>query len=288
MIYFYRHKRLNEFSQEEIDMLGFNGVSQFAKEHGLSPDDVFAQVKELEKKIEQTKSISLDTSNNQIQSLLEKSVSEYIDYFNKNANYHKQAYVVIGNIGSGKSTYASKLEEDTNSIIIDSDRFRMGENTNNGYFEGFSSLYSPENNQKIQKSCTLASVIASEKIASTGMNIIVPTTPNSEEYLDKKIQALIKNNYDIHLIYFDAPYPELADRSYFRFLIQEYEQKLDPNGNVIRGRFAPISIIKRIGDPCFDTFVKTLHKKRFKSYKAFYNDKSTNGNVEIDLNTLQF
>lgn len=287
MIYFYRHKRLNEFSQEEIDMLGYEGVSKFAEEHGLQPDKVFAEVKALERQIEQTKTTILDPSSPNVKKLLDKSVSEYIEFFNKNANYQKQAYVVIGNIGSGKTTYADMIEEDTHSIIIDSDRFRTGENTKNGFFEGFSSLYSPEDNQKIQKSCTLASAIASEKISQTGMNIIIPTAPNSEEYLDKKIKALIENNYDIHLIFIDAPYPELANRTYFRYLVKEYEQELDPNGNLMRGRFAPLSIIKSFGDPCFDTFVKTYHKKRFKSYQAFYNDKNTNGNESIDLKTMQ-
>ncbi len=288
MIYFYRHKCLDEFSQSEINLLGYDGIKKFAEERNLSAEEVFQQIKQLESLIERTKSIPLDLNSPDVNFALENSINQYVDFFNKNANYNKQAYVIIGNIGSGKSTYADMIEEDTHSIIIDSDRFRTGENTKNGFFEGFSSLYSPEGNQKIQKSCTLASAIASEKIAQMGMNIIIPTAPNSEEYLDKKIKALLENNYDIHLIFIDAPYPELANRTYFRYLVKEYEQKLDPNGNLMRGRFAPLSIIKSFGDPCFDTFAKTYHKKRFKSYQAFYNDQNTNGNKAIDLTTMQY
>ena len=186
MIYFYRHKRIDEFSQEEIDMLGYEGVKRFALEHNLSPEAVFSQVKALEQQIEHTKTTILDPNLPALKKLLDKSVSEYIDYFNKNANYQKQAYVVIGNIGSGKTTYANMIEEDTHSIIIDTDRFKTGEHTSTGFFEGFSSIYTPETNQKLQKTCTLASSLTSEKIASTGMNIIIPTAPNSEDYLYKK------------------------------------------------------------------------------------------------------
>ena len=48
MIYFYKHKNLNEHTQQEIDMLGFDGVKRLAIEHNLSPEAVFSEIKKLE------------------------------------------------------------------------------------------------------------------------------------------------------------------------------------------------------------------------------------------------
>jgi len=288
MIYFYRHKGLNEHTQQEIDMLGFEGVTQFALQHNLSPNVVFEEIKALERQIEQTIITPLDLNSPKIKPKFEESIRQYTHFFNKYATHDKQAYIILGNISSGKSTYADQIEESTQSIIIDSDRFKSGENTPNGFFEGLSSFYSSEVREILQKPCSIASAIATEQIAATGMNIIIPTAAKSQEKLEQKINALIKNNYDIHLIYFESPYSELANRNYYRYLVQEFEQAKDPNGNIIHGRFVPISVIKSYGDSCFATFAKALADKRFKSYKAFYNDKHSNGqNEEIDLETLQ-
>lgn len=288
MIYFYRHKRLNEFSQEEIDMLGYEGISKFAHERNLSADLVFNEIKSLENQIANTIVSPIDLLDKSINKLFEDSINNYIDFFNKNAKYNKQAYILIGNIGSGKSTYASKIEEDTHSIIIDPDRFKCGEQTQNGYFAGLSSLFSPQDREKLQKPCSIAGIKTTEKIAQTGMNVILPVSSQTTEKLERKIESLTKNNYDIHLIYFDAPYSDLADRAYTRYLVREYEQKLDPNGNQIHGRFVPISVILNHGEACHDTFAKAYKQKRYKSYQAFYNDKTTNGNNEIDLSTMIF
>lgn len=287
MIYFYKHKKLSDFSQQEIDMLGVDGIKQFAQEQGLPFEQVYSEIKNLEMQIEQTKVEQLDISSNSL--LKEKfdyAVKHYIDYFNKHAVFDKQAYVVIGNIASGKSTYASKIEEETKSIIIDSDRFKCGEQTENGYFEGLSSFFSLDDRERLQKPCSLANAKTTELIAETGMNVIMPKAPTSYEKLERTISSLIKNNYDIHLIYFDAPYNDLANRSYMRYLVQEYKRERDPDGNLIHGRFVPISIIKNYGDPCHETFAKALTTGRFKSYKAFFNSKSE-PNQEIDLATMK-
>jgi len=287
MIYFYKHKSLDEFSQTEINLLGYEGVKKFAEERNLSAEEVFHQIKQLETLIERTKSTPLDLNSPTVGSVLENSINNYVDFFNKNANYNKQAYIIIGNIGSGKSTYANMIEEDTHSIIIDPDRFKSGEMTKNGYFEGLTSFYSPEDREKLQKPCSIAGIKTTEKIAQTGMNVILPLSSQTNEKLEKKISSLIKNNYDIHLIYFDAPYPDLVGRAYTRYLIREYEQKLDPNGNIIHGRFVPLSVILSHGEPCFETFAKAYKHGRYKSYKAYYNDKTTGGkNLEIDIPTM--
>lgn len=288
MIYFYRHKKLDEYSQQEIDLLGYDGVCKFATEHSLSPDEVYHQIKQLENHIQNTIITTLDLNSQPIKSAFEKSIKQYVDYFNKNANYDKQAYILLGNISSGKSTYAEKIESQTNSIIIDSDRFKSGEQTQHGYFEGLSSFFSLTDRERLQKPCSIASAIATEQISSTGMNIIIPTAAKSIEKLEQKINSLIKNNYDIHLIYFESPYPDLANRNYYRYLVQEFKKEKDPNGNIIHGRFVPVSIIKSYGESCFATFANSLNDKRFKSYKAFYNDNNSNGkNEEIDLETME-
>ncbi len=285
MIYFYKHKNITDFSQEELDLLGYDGVCKFASERGLDPQKVFAEIKNLESQISTTKPIPLDISAPDVKKKLDESISSYIDFFNKNATYQKQAYVVIGNIGSGKNTYANQIEEATRSIIVDSDNFKSGEFTPKGYFDGLSSFFLDSDRERLQKPCSLACSLATEHIAKTGMNIILPNAPTSVEKLEKKIAALTKNNYDIHLIYIDAPYEDLAARSYYRYLICEYEQKKDPNGNLLHGRFVPVSIIKNYGDPCHETFVKAYKQGRYKSYKAFYNDKFSI-NEEIDIPTM--
>lgn len=287
MIYFYKHKKLNEFSQKEIDMLGIDGIRQFAESNGLDFQKVYNEIQNLEMQIKNTTIMPLDISaNEEIKSKFDFAVNHYIDFFNNNASYNRQAYVVIGNISSGKSTYASQIEEDTHSIIIDSDRFKCGEQTKNGYFEGLSSFFSLDDRERLQKPCSAANSKVTELISQTGMNIIMPKAPTSYEKLKKTIASLIKNNYDIHLIYFDAPYPDLANRSYLRYLVQEYKREIDPSGKQIHGRFVPISVIKNYGDPCHETFAKALTTGRFKSYKAFFNSKEE-PNQEIDLATME-
>lgn len=287
MIYFYKHKKLSEFSQEEIDLLGTDSIKQFAESNGLDFKKVYDEIQNLENQIKNTQTMPLDTENDtKVKAKFEFAINHYIDFFNKNASFDKQAYVVIGNISSGKSTYANEIEEDTHSIIIDSDRFKCGEQTKNGYFEGLSSFFSAEDRERLQQPCSIANAKVTEKISQTGMNIIMPKAPTSYAKLEKTIANLIKNNYDIHLIYFDAPYADLANRSYFRFLVQEYKKAIDPNGNQIHGRFVPISVIKNYGDPCHETFAKALTTGRFKSCKAFFSSKDE-PRQEIDTATME-
>jgi len=285
MIYFYKHKSLSELTQTELDMLGYEGVERYAIEHGIPPEELFQTIKKLERDILTLNAQSLDVSSGQYLDQLNLWLDRYVDYFNNNANHNKQAYVVIGNIASGKSTFSHQLEQETKSIIVDSDRYKTGENTPNGFFEGFSNLYTPLTRDAIQEPCSIAGKKTLERVSDEGFNLILPKASTSVEKLEKQLKMLEDKNYDIHLILIEAPTQECANRNYFRYISREYAQELNPNGLTARGRFVPLSVLIDRGDNSFLTFAKAYGRKRYKSYKAFYNDKTTPFE-ELDLETM--
>lgn len=294
MIYYYKHKSINDLSQTELDLLGYNGVAQYAQEHGINPDELFGIIKRLEADIKTMGANPFDMSTGKNLELMNKWVDRYIDYFNSHARYEKQAYIILGNIASGKSTYAKTIEEQTGSIIIDPDRFKMGEHTSHGFFEGFTSLYhEPTDRERLQDPCSDAAKKTLSNVADEGMNIIMPKATTSLDKLEKQLKVLTDKNYDVHLIMFESPIQDCADRNYFRYLVKQFSQA-KVNGQRSYGRFVPVSILTNIGDGTFTTFAKAYKEGRYKSYKAFYNKGShgTNhqlySNEEIDLETMKF
>ena len=285
MIYFYKHKTLNDLSENEINFLGYNGVEKYASMTGRDPKELYAQILKLEAEIQKVKDNPKIIDSPNFNFLFEKSIDEYIKYFNKGASYNKQAYFVIGNIASGKSKYARQLETETQSIIVDSDRIKMGENTNIGFYEGISSLYSPENRDYLQVKGSKAIAKVIENISLTGMNLVLPTAPTSFEILENKAKKLYEKGYDIHLILMEVPITECANRNYLRFLKKEFSNELDPNGNPIRGRFVQRSVLINRADSCYSTFCNAYSSKRYKSYKAIYNDSEKRD--ELDLESMQ-
>ena len=286
MIYYYKHKSINEFSESEIDMMGYEGVYQYATEHGIDPNELFFEIKQLENDIKYMQETQFDMSQGENLELMNKWVNLYIDYFNKYATCDKQAYILLGNIATGKSTYARKTEEETQSIIVDPDRFKMGEITEKGMFEGFTSLYKePTDRERLQEPCSEACKKTLKNVAERGMNLIMPKATTSLEKLEKQLQVLLDNGYDIHLILIECPLSECADRNYYRYLIKEYQDlsKIQ-NGDHPNGRFVPVSVITNIGDGSYNTFVNAKNGKKYKSYKAIYNDKLKT--EEIDINTM--
>ncbi len=293
MIYFYKHKSLNEFSEEELNMLGFEGIVKFAMEHNLDPKLVFDEIKKLEDKIIQLNDKPIDMSSGDNLKLFESAVDKYIDFFNNNANYDKQAYVILGNIASGKSTFANELVSKTHSLIVDPDPFKVGANTKKGYFEGFTSLFkNPSDREKMQDPCAKASKAVLKNAADIGINIIMPKASNGLEKLESQLQVLVDAGYDIHLIMIETPTNVCADRNYYRFLIKEYRylQEVEKScgggyNNILeRGRFVPVSIVtNHIGDKTYKTFFDSKTKKNFASYSAFYNDNTiTRDTIDID------
>ena len=118
------------------------------------------------------------------------------------------------------------------------------------------------------------------------MNLILPKAASSLEKLEKQLECLTKNGYDIHLILFDTPVKECVNRSYLRYLVKEYNMNYHSNGSKEHGRFVPKSVTVSIGDSPFTTFAKALNKSgTFASYKAFHNDRFKQSE-EIDLNTM--
>lgn len=290
MIYYYKHKSIGDLSHTELDLLGYQGVYEFAREHDVSPSFLFGEIKKLEEEIKIMGHQPFDMSTGSNRELMNRWVDEYVRFFNRFAKHEKQAYIILGNIASGKSTYAKTIEESTGSIIIDPDRFKMGEQTDIGFFEGFTSLYKiPTDRERLQDPCSEACKRTLANVARSGMNLIMPKATTSYEKLEKQLQVLVDNNYDIHLILFESPIQDCANRNYYRYLIREYEQI---NSNHSHGRFVPVSVITNIGDGTFTTFAKAYKTGRYKSYKAFYN-KGTHGknehqytNEEIDLETM--
>ena len=155
MIFYYKHKSINDLSQEELNLLGFDGILKYAEEHGMNPQMLFEKIKQLELDIQTMGCRPFDMSQGSNLELFNEWTNKYIDFFNNNASYNKQAYIILGNIASGKSTFAKTIEQETQSIIIDPDRFKMGESTKHGFFEGFTSLYhQPTDRERLQDPCS--------------------------------------------------------------------------------------------------------------------------------------
>ena len=287
MIYFYKHKSINDLTEEEIDLLGYEGVKQYAEEHDMNADELFFEIKQLENDIKYMQETQFDMSQGENLELMNKWVNLYIDYFNKYATCNKQAYILLGNIATGKSTYARKIEAETQSIIVDPDRYKMGEKTDKGMFEGFTSLYNkPIDRERLQEPCSEACKKTLKTVAELGMNLIMPKAATSLEKLEKQLQLLLDNGYDIHLILLECPLSECADRNYYRYLIKEYQDVSNlQQGDHPNGRFVPVSVITNIGDGSYETFVKAKNGKKYKSYKAIYNDKIKT--EEIDTKSMQ-
>ena len=285
MIYYYKHKSLDELSQTELDMLGYDGVVRYATEHNMSADELFKTIKKLEKDVLELNAKSLDVSSGEYLDQMNLWLNRYVDYFNNNAKHDKQAYIVIGNIASGKSTFSHQLEQETQSIIVDSDRYKTGEQTPAGFFEGFSNLYTPLTRDAIQEPCSIAGKKTLDLVSDEGFNLILPKASTSADKLERQLKVLEDKNYDIHLILIEAPTEECANRNYFRYIVREYAQEVNPNGMAVRGRFIPVSVLLERGDKSFATFAHAYGRKRYKSYKAFYNDKTTPFE-ELDLNTM--
>lgn len=287
MIYFYKHKSINDLTEQEIDLMGFDGVYQYAIEHNMNPEELFFSIKQLENDIEFLKESQFDMSSGENLDLMNKWVSEYINYFNKYASCEKQAYILLGNIATGKSTYARQIEEKTHSIIVDPDRFKMGEKTQKGMFEGFTSLYKkPTDRERLQEPCSEACKKTLNNVSDLGMNLIMPKATTNLSKLEKQLQILVDKGYDIHLILIESPLTECADRNYYRYLIKEYQDiSKVKDGDHPNGRFVPVSVITNIGDGSYETFIKAKNGKKYKSYKAIYNDKVKT--EEIDTQTMQ-
>lgn len=291
MIYYYEHKPMSDMPAEEINLLGFNGIKDYSLKHGIDPQTVFDVIKQLENDIKNLNQSQIDITSPEHFELLNKWVNFYIEYFNRFATFKKQAYIIIGNIASGKSTFAKEIEETTKSIIVDPDKFKMGEQTDSGFFEGLTSLYQkPTDRELMQDACSTACKMTLENISNLGMNLIMPKAATSLEKLERQLKRLQEKNYDIHLILIDAPISDCADRNYYRYLIKEYEGSSFPTpSSKTHGRFVPVSVITNIGDSPYETFIRALKSNngfRFKSFNAFYNSNSQK-NEEIDIKTMQ-
>ena len=287
MIYFYEHKSGQFKSEYEIILAGYQGVYEYASKHDMSPSALYGTLEQLEKDIQLLNGAQFDFSSGENLALFNEWVDQYINYFNSNARYEKQAYVLIGNIASGKNTFAQTMEEPTGSIIVDADRFKMGEETRHGFFKGFTSLYhKPTDREQMQDMCAEAGKQTMRNVADLGMNLILPKAPTSLEKLEKQIKYLREKNYDVHLILFDTPVSECVNRSYLRYLVKEYGYERHSDGSLVHGRFVPKSVVMSIGDGPFTTFAKAMKTPgSFASYRAFHNDKNK-ANEEIDLSTM--
>lgn len=300
MIYFYKHKSVSDYTPEEIDLLGYGGILKFANQNGADPSEIYAKVKMIEHAVGKLHSLGQtepnETQKKFIAENFERCIDEYISFFNGHAAHDKQAYVVLGNISSGKSRYAKNLEKNANSMIIDSDRFKMGEANEKGEYAGFSPLYKvPTDREVLQEVCSDASKIAIDRASSEGYNLVLPKASTSLQKLERQLEILQKRGYDIHLIQIECPLDTCANRSYYRFLVKQYAKVygLDEKGTLAQsGRFVPVEVVKKHHDGSYVTFYEAFKAKRYSSYKAYYNDDTMpktpqGGGSPIDLETMQ-
>ena len=134
MIYHYKHKSIHDLTPQELDLLGYEGVYQYAQDHNIPPEELFQVIKKLETDIKQMGNRPFDMSHGKNLDLMNSCVDKYIKYFNKNATYDKQAYIILGNIASGKSTYAKSIEttKELEKIILSSvPRYKGQDGRNN-------------------------------------------------------------------------------------------------------------------------------------------------------------
>lgn len=266
-------------------ILGIEGIYSYAIANNIPPTEVLemiSHIKNLEQEIIEDGYYQYDISSGENKKLMEYWLERYVEFFNKYAKNNKQAYIILGNIASGKSTYGSKIEKETESIIIDPDRYKMGEETEHGFFEGLSSLFhNPIDRERLQEPCSLATKHTLDLISDAGMNIILPKATSKIEKLEKQISMLTNKGYEVHLILVDTPLAVCANRNYVRYISKEFQR--DKNTH---GRFVPISVIYDIGDGAYETFAKALTSGKFKKCKMFYSDNKINRTEEVDLESL--
>ena len=281
MIYYYNHKTMDMYPQKEIELFGYDGIVEFSALHGMDPAKVFAEIKQLEENIKNLNREPYDVSSGKYKQMMDYWLNRYVEFFNNGAKHGKQAYVVIGNIASGKSHTCDLIEKETGSIIVDADRMKMGEMTDRGFYEGLSSLYTPLERDLVQEPCSVAGKQLLDMVSSEGMDLILPKAPANYEKLERQLQMLENRGYDIHLILVEAPIDICASRSYVRYLKKETAGNVYPNGIVEHGRFVPVSVVTYYGDRVYSTFAKAKGIGRYKSYTALYNDNSKSDRIDI-------
>ena len=111
MIRYYKHRAMSSLTPQEIDLLGNDGILEFSKQTGVPFLEVYDQIKALERKLKTVPIEQFDMTTGKNNDLFNEWVEKYITFFNKHAKHNRQAYVLLGNIASGKSTYAKSLEK---------------------------------------------------------------------------------------------------------------------------------------------------------------------------------
>jgi predicted kinase len=115
------------------------------------------------------------------------------------------AYMLVGTPGSGKSTWAARILEDSRTALISTDAYieRMAEAVGKTYGEVFESA--------IKDATALMKLHRAEAIAKA-MNIVWDQTNLTIKSRRPKIDSLRESGYDIVAVTFEIPDEELRAR----------------------------------------------------------------------------
>ena len=104
--------------------------------------------------------------------------------------YEKQMHIMVGNIGSGKSTYVKNMEEDFVTISRDKIRYMLG----NGKY-----VFIPE----LETSVFDGELEILKGLLKTGINIIIDETNMSDESRARYIKLAKKHKYEVTAVVFE-------------------------------------------------------------------------------------
>ena len=162
---------------------------------------------------------------------------------------NRQAYIVIGPPGAGKSTAITRpILERTGARSIDFDDARSFFPENNG---GRHSLL-------VEEEALLVARRAFESSINSGDDIVIQQVGDSISAMDELVNSLDAKGYDIHILFSDVELTEAARRAVGRFREE--------------GRFVDPSYILSIGDRINETYSVFKNDPRIRSYEQYDNN----------------
>lgn len=178
---------------------------------------------------------------------------------NRSLSLNKTAYYIIGLPASGKSGIATKLANDTKSLILDSDfAKRKFPEFNDDYG---ASLTHDESSAIIFGDPLYDGDNLFEWAITQNANMVIPKIGNKKDKVISFVELLLKFKYDVHLILVRLDRLKSTQRAYYRF--------------VNTHRYVPLSMIfdEYANEPTIVYYdLKTFHKKLFKSFTMISTD----------------
>lgn len=158
----------------------------------------------------------------------------------------KKAIIVIGLPASGKSTIANEIADQYGAIILDSDFAKRKIPEFSGNPAGASLVH--EESDFLVFGANLENIPSDfkclfEECIRSDMNIVIPKIGHNEHKINKLSNALIKLNYEVHLVCVSLDRKLATQRAINRFLKSD--------------RYVPLSLIfDGYGNDCILTFYR--------------------------------